>query len=218
MPDYPKASPMRYDEGSPEAHALNLVGDRWPLLVVRELIFAPKRFQRIRAGLPGISANVLSRRLAQLGAAGVIVHDEKQRFYALTEIGRELLPVIHELCRWAVAVPGHDLFRFISPTALMISMNAVLVPERARGREAIAGFDFGSEAFEVRLTGGKLQVIAVNCPETPFVLSGNGNGLAEGILGAVPLPELMAKGMVSVSGDVAAASEFLSLFNMRQAS
>lgn len=209
---------MRYDEGSPEAHALNLIGDRWALLVVRELIFAPKRFQKIRSGLPGISASVLSGRLAQLGATGIISHDEEKRFYALTEIGKDLLPVIHALCLWAVAAPGHDRSRFISPTALMISMNAVLVPDRARGCEAFAGFDFGSERFEVKLAKGKLQVIATNRLETPFVLSGNGNGLAEGILGAASLLELVAKGKVSVKGDVAAASAFLSLFNIKQSS
>ena len=66
MTDTEKISRLRYDEGCLGAHALNLIGDRWALLVVRELMFQPKRFQMIRAGLPGITASVLTQRLAQL--------------------------------------------------------------------------------------------------------------------------------------------------------
>src|SRR3546814_4770777 len=64
-----KTTSIRYDEGCLAAHALNLIGDRWALLVVRELMFAPKRFQMIRAGMPGITASVLTARLAQLRRA-----------------------------------------------------------------------------------------------------------------------------------------------------
>ena len=75
MTDTGKSSRLRYDEGCLGAHALNLVGDRWALLVVRELMFQPKRFQMIRAGLPGITASVLTQRLAQLVQAGVVPDD-----------------------------------------------------------------------------------------------------------------------------------------------
>ena len=72
-----ETSRIRYDEGCLAAHALNLIGDRWALLVVRELFFAPKRFQMIRAGLPGVTASVLTARLAQLREAGVLTHDAR---------------------------------------------------------------------------------------------------------------------------------------------
>ena len=88
---------LRYEEGCLGAHSLNLVGDRWALLVVRELMFAPKRFQMIRAGLPGITASVLTQRLAQLAQAGVVAHDAVLGTYALTEAGRALHPVLREL-------------------------------------------------------------------------------------------------------------------------
>ena len=111
---------LRYDEGCLAAHALNLIGDRWALLVVRELMFSAKRFQMIRAGLPGITASVLTGRLAQLVEVDVIEHDERLGVYSLTEAGQALLPVLESLCRWALLVPGHDPTRFISPSALMI--------------------------------------------------------------------------------------------------
>src|SRR3546814_7132827 len=72
-----KTTSIRYDEGCLAAHALNLIGDRWALLVVRELMFAPKRFQMIRAGMPGITASVLTARLAQLRRAAVIDRSEE---------------------------------------------------------------------------------------------------------------------------------------------
>jgi DNA-binding HxlR family transcriptional regulator len=94
MTDAGKISRLRYDEGCLGAHALNLIGDRWALLVVRELMFQPKRFQMIRAGLPGITASVLTQRLAQLVQAGVVSHDEVLGIYALTDQGRALHPVL----------------------------------------------------------------------------------------------------------------------------
>ena len=84
MTDTGKSSRLRYDEGCLGAHALNLVGDRWALLVVRELMFQPKRFQMIRAGLPGITASVLTQRLAQLVQAAVVAHDQVLGLYALS--------------------------------------------------------------------------------------------------------------------------------------
>ncbi|MDP0927152.1 winged helix-turn-helix transcriptional regulator [Paracoccus onubensis] len=209
-----KESRIRYDEGCLAAHALNLIGDRWALLVVRELMFAPKRFQMIRAGLPGVTASVLTGRLAQLAQAGVIDHDERLGVYSLTGAGHDLLPVLEALCRWALIVPGHDVSRFISPSALMISMRVNLIPALAWGREMLAGFDFGNEAFEMRLASGRLQTASVSKPDAPFVLRGNGNLMAAAVYGATPLPTLISQGMIEAAGDTAAAEDFLSLFRL----
>ena len=81
-----KPARLRYDEGCLAAHALNVIGDRWALLVVRELMFAAKRFQAIRAGLPGITASVLTQRLAQLAEAGVVVQNPALGFFHGAEL------------------------------------------------------------------------------------------------------------------------------------
>lgn len=214
MTERNEATRIRYDEGCLAAHALNLVGDRWALLVVRELMFAPKRFQMVRAGLPGITAGVLTGRLAQLQEAGVVAHDERLGIYSLTDMGRGLLPVLEALCRWALTVPGHDPSRFISPTALMISMGVNLMRDKAAGRTALAGFDFGKEAFEMRLADGCLSTTAVVRPATPFVLTGNGNGMAAAVYGTAPLSLLIAKGFIGAEGDVAAAQDFVDMFRL----
>ncbi len=209
-----KQSGIRYDEGCLAAHALNLVGDRWALLVVRELMFSAKRFQMIRAGLPGVTASVLTRRLAQLHEADVVEYDERLATYTLTDAGRGLLPVLESLCRWALMVPGHDPARFISPSALMISMGATLVRERAAWRDALAGFDFGNECFEARLHGDRLDKVAVARPESPFLLSGNGNALASAVYGKTPLKGLMRNKTIRADGDLEAAQAFVGLFEL----
>lgn len=205
---------LRYDEGCLAAHALNLIGDRWALLVVRELMFAPKRFQMIRAGLPGVTASVLTGRLAQLRQAGILTHDARLGVYTLSGSGRGLLPVLETLCQWALRIPGHDPSRFISPSALMISMAVMLRRDRAVGRDACGGFDFGNEVFEMRLTAGKVETRLVSQPDAPFVLCGSGNALAAAVYGKTPLHQMLAADVIALQGDADAAQAFVDLFEL----
>lgn len=210
-----KDSAIRYDEGCLAAHALNLVGDRWALLLVRELMFSAKRFQRLRAGLPGVTASVLTRRLAQLQEAHVVDYDPQLATYVLTDAGRRLLPVLESLCRWALMVPGHDPTRFISPSALMISMGVTLRREQSAGHDMLAGFDFGTEAFEMRIQRGRLNTISVAPPVAPFVLSGSGNALASAVYGKTPLKGLIRNKTIRAQGDLDAAQDFVGWFELR---
>lgn len=205
---------LRYDEGCLGAHALNFIGDRWALLVVRELMFAPKRFQMIRAGMPGITASVLTQRLAQLGQAGIVEHDAVLGIYALTGAGRALHPVLTELCRWALMMPGHDPSKFISISALMISISATVDPAAARGWAGRAGFLSGAEGFEVTITAeGLPQVRAAREPRGDFVLEGSGNNLAAAVYGPPP-NALAAKGLIALHGDPVAAQQFTGFFSL----
>ncbi|RDW13723.1 winged helix-turn-helix transcriptional regulator [Paracoccus thiocyanatus] len=214
MTDTGKISRPRYDEGCLGAHALNFIGDRWALLVVRELMFAPKRFQMIRAGLPGITASVLTQRLGQLVQAGVVAHDDALGLYALTDAGRALHPVLRELCRWALVMPGHDPTRFISISALMISISATVDRARAAGLPLRAGYVSGKEGFEVALSAQGMPLVrAARAPAGDFVLEGSGNALAAAIYG--PGPQALASaGLVGLRGDRAAAQQFSALFRL----
>jgi DNA-binding HxlR family transcriptional regulator len=204
---------LRYEEGCLAAHALNAVGDRWALLVARELMLKPKRFQAIRAGLPGISAAVLAQRLTQLAAAGVLTHDPDLGTYALTPSGRALRPVLIALCRWGAQHPGHDPRRFISPTALMLSMTASIDPARARRCGLVAGMSAGREAFTLRPDDrGELRVAPRLEADRRFTLAGDGNALARAVYGATPVAELLDAGVVGLEGDAAAAQAFVDLF------
>ena len=205
---------IRYDEGCLAAHALNLIGDRWALLVVRELYFAPKRFQMIRAGLPGVTASVLTARLAQLRDAGVLTHDARLGVYALTDGGRALMPVLEALCRWALIMPGHDHTRFISPSALMISMGVNLMRDQIGPGVAQAGFDFGSECFAMRVDNRLVTTQAADQPDAPFLLKGDGNAMAIAVYGPTPLDQLVAREVIAAEGDLAAAQDFVDMFRL----
>ncbi|MFU8865221.1 MAG: winged helix-turn-helix transcriptional regulator [Rhodobacterales bacterium] len=206
---------LRYDEGCLAAHALNLIGDRWALLVIRELMFTPKRFSLIRAGMPGITASVLTSRLSQMTEAGVLLHDDRLGLYELTAAGKAALPVLEALCHWALCVPGHDPTRFISPSALMISMGAMLRRDMDQSAEATVGFAFTSEAFTMQLGGQRVLTEAVRHSDAPVVLSGNGNQLAAAVYGPQPLTQLVAAGVVGVTGDIALGQAFVDRFRLQ---
>ena len=102
-----------YDDACGAAHALELVGDRWALLVIRELLLGPKRFSDLRAGLPGISANVLTQRLEDLEAKAIVVRRKlpppaSAWVYELTPWGLEAEEIVKVIGRWAARSPSHD--------------------------------------------------------------------------------------------------------------
>lgn len=210
-----ETSRIRYDEGCLAAHALNVIGDRWALLVARELMLVPKRFQALRAGMPGITAGVLTQRLTQLIEAGVVTHDPDLGVYGLTPSGLALHPVLMALCHWGSQHQGHDPRRFISPTALMLSMCAKIDRTAAAGQEVVAGIDMEREAFELRIAAdGSLEVTATRKPEGDFLLRGNGNTLARAVYGPEPLARLAEAGVIGLVGDAARAQGFVDLFSL----
>jgi DNA-binding HxlR family transcriptional regulator len=100
-PPYTGGVSRTYDDPCGLARALDVVGERWTLLMVRELLLGPKRFSELRRGLPGASQSVLTQRLDELQAAGLIRHPAgKRQAYELTQRGRELEPALVELARW----------------------------------------------------------------------------------------------------------------------
>lgn len=208
----------RYDEGCIAAAALDLVGDRWALLVVRELLITPKRFQAIRAGLPGVSAAVLSTRLVDLAEAGILTRHPTLGHYELTPTGQGLRPVILALAQWGAGLPSHDPTLPISPTSLMLSMTAMIDAAAAEGRYTLAGFDAGGERFTMRLDGtGQVRPRAVAGPvNAQFVLGGSGNALAAAVYGPRPVADLVASGSITLSGDPVEAQEFVDLFHLRR--
>jgi DNA-binding HxlR family transcriptional regulator len=120
-----------YGQYCPIAHALGLVGERWSLLVVRELLEGPKRYTDLVAGLPKIGTNILASRLKDLEAAGVI---EKRKLpppaastvYELTAYGNELRPVIRELARWGIRSLGPPPMGALEPGWLLPALDVAL--------------------------------------------------------------------------------------------
>jgi DNA-binding HxlR family transcriptional regulator len=123
----------RYDQYCPIAHSLELVGERWTLLVVRELLYGPKRYTDLVDNVPGIGTNTLAARLKELESAGIV---EKKKLpppwastvYELTPAGRELRPVLHELARFGARLMGPPPPDALEPGWLMHALDLALSP------------------------------------------------------------------------------------------
>src|SRR4028118_2183534 len=156
------AAKRRYEDACGAAHALDLVGERWALLVMRELMLGPKRFTDLRADLPGISANVLTQRLEGLEAAGVLTRRKlpppaSAQVYELTPWGYEAEPIFQVLGRWAARSPSHDPGLPLSSASLMLSFRTMFDPVRAEGFDARGGLQLGRESFAVRIADGRIE-------------------------------------------------------------
>jgi DNA-binding HxlR family transcriptional regulator len=137
----------RYDQYCPIAHSLGLVGERWTLLVVRELMHGPKRYTDLAEHLPGIGTNILADRLKELEAAGLVLKHKlpppaASTVYELTAAGRNLRPVLHELARFGARLMGPPPLDALSPGWLPDALDLALAPISPAG--AIA-FRIGDE-------------------------------------------------------------------------
>lgn len=203
-----------YHEGCLAAHALDLIGDRWALLIVRELMLGARRFADLRAGLPGVSANILTRRLEELEAAGVVrraarLAPARGLDYALTARGLDLWPVLRELCRWAGPSAAHDPSLFISPAALMLSMRAMC--DRGRAGHHNVGFVLGDEAFTVETAPGHYALRRGRPAGAALRFAGAANPMAVAVYGPMPLT-MAAAGLIGFEGDPVEGQRFIDLF------
>jgi len=156
------------------ARALDVVGERWALLVVRELLLGPKRFTDLRAGLPHVGPDVLSQRLRELEDTGVVQRGKLpppagSRVYELTERGRELEPVILGLGRWGSRAPLPAEPGELGIDALMLALKTLYDPVRADPLiDTSFELQLGDQRFEVRPTE---EGLAVERGEAPYALA-----------------------------------------------
>lgn len=210
-------SRRRYDDACGAAHALDLVGERWALLVIRELMLGPKRFGDLRADLPGISANVLTQRLEGLEAAGVLVRKRlpppaSAQVYELTLWGYEAEPIFQALGRWAARSPTHDPRLPLSAVSLLLSFRTMIDPRRARGLAAAIGLRLGRETYVARLRDGAIEAERGPAERADLILTGSPPAVAAAVYGGVPLAALEAEGALRIEGDRALAERFVTLF------
>ncbi|AXC48739.1 transcriptional regulator [Paracoccus suum] len=214
------AKPRRsYQQGCLAAHALDLIGDRWALLIVRELMLGPRRFRSLAANIAGIATNMLTARLEGLEAGGVISRQvlpppSGVAVYALTPAGHGLTPVMDALCRWGASMPGHDPRLPISPASLMLSMRAQLRRQAADALPMEAGFQLGEEGFVASIRDGRYEVVRADPPQRPLLLTGAPGAMAIAVYGPRPLAEMAAVGAISVTGDLAQAQRFVDQFSL----
>ena len=210
-------SRRRYEDGCGTAHALELIGERWALLVMRELMLGPKRFSDIRADLPGISANTLTQRLEGLEKAGIVVREKlpppaSGQVYGLSEWGHQLLPVMGALGRWAVRSPDHDPSQHFSAVSLLLSFMAMNQPAITAAFEARIGFRLGRENYVLTAKDGAIRAVRGEPAGTDVTFEGTPGAVAAAVYGGVPLAELEAAGALRIDGDRSVAERFITLF------
>jgi DNA-binding HxlR family transcriptional regulator len=214
------AGKRNYDDSCGIARALDLVGERWALLVVRELAHGPKRFTDLRTGLPGISADVLTQRLRDLQTAGIVSRGRlappaAARVYALTEWGAELEPVLLALGRFGSRAPLPSEPPPLSvDAAVMMLETTYRLPDQARAAGGAARYQLvlGDESFELEAGGERLRARR-GAPRDPAVtLMTDTRTLVSVLFAGQPLDDAIAQGALRVEGDRTAAEGLLSMF------
>jgi DNA-binding HxlR family transcriptional regulator len=207
----------RYDDACAATHGMDIVGERWALPVMRELMLGPRRFGELKSSLRGISANVLTQRLEGLEAAGVVRRVKlpppaSVQVYELTPWGYEAGPIFQVLGRWAVKSPGHDPTRPFSPVSLMLAFRTMGSAERATGIDATIVFRIGEDRFSLRIIDGRIEPKRGEPDKADLVLAGASTSIAAAAFGGVPIEALEADGQLQVEGDRALAARFVTLF------
>lgn len=204
-----------YHDSCGLAQALDLVGERWALLVVRELVFGPKRFTDLRTGLPGISPNVLSQRLDELEQIGVV---RKVRLpapvsasvYDLTDWGRELDESMMVLGRWAARSPSFDSSGAFSADSMMMSLRTMFQPAEAHDLSVTIDLRFGDDLFHAAIGGGRISAERGGADSPDATVETDPKTLAQVVYEGVDPDEAGVK----ISGDASAFERFRGAFTM----
>ena len=205
-----------YDDACGTALALELVGERWSLLIVRELMFGPRRFGELRAGLTGISANVLTQRLAGMEAVGILARRKlpppaSVQVYELTALGYSAEVAIQELGRWAAQSPLHDPTLPFSAASAMLSFRTMIDRSRSGAFGASVAFRFGPETFRAVVDESGI-VVRRGDPVGDVLFETDPATLASVVYGGRPIADAEAAGVLTVTGDRALAETFVTLF------
>jgi DNA-binding HxlR family transcriptional regulator len=205
-----------YGDSCGIARSLDAVGERWALVVVRELLLGPKRFTDLRTGLPRIGPDMLSARLRELEDAGLVAQRRlappaARTVYELTARGRELEPVLHALGKWGSrqTLPAEP--PPLSPDAAMVAMQTMFEPDPAVGPSVIALWLDGHE-FSVRADADQLVATAGSGPPAAATVETDPATLAAVLWHGLDLDRAVTEGRLTISGDQCAARSLLNRY------
>jgi DNA-binding HxlR family transcriptional regulator len=209
----------RFDQYCPIANALSIVGERWALLIVRELLKGPRRYTDLSAGLPGIGTKILATRLRELEDGGVVARRKlpppaASTVYELTEYGLGLEEVIHAIARWgarSLGLPKRD--DDVDPEWGLSAFPALLYPERARGLTKTFVVRIDDDAFTVRLVDGRLRVEVGAIAEADLEIATDMATFFQLASGDLPPHEALDAGCVQIDGDPDALDRFFRVFS-----
>ena len=211
-------SKRSYNQYCAIAHALDIIGERWTLLVVREMIMGPRRFTDLMLGLPGIGTNLMASRLKQLEASGIVFRQTlhppaASSVYALTDLGYGLEPVIANLHRWGSRTqppPGPDTqFR---ATWSALAMKLSFDPEAALDLNETYEFRVDDEVFHAEVRDGALKSVRAPAQSPDVVISTDGATFASIVMGRATFRDAVDSGAATVDGDCEALRRCAAVF------
>ncbi len=200
------------------ARALEIVGERWGLLIVRDLLVGPKRFTDLHHGLPGIPTNVLTARLKELEQAGVVRRKLAPRpgsvSYELTEYGQELKDAVVALGRWGAKSLGEPQ-RGETATAdsLIMALQTTFHPHAARGIHASYELRFGPLVIHAHIKNGALQTGSGPLSNADLTIE-TGPAIKALMAGEVSAAEALAKKIVRIKGNRKLLDRFAEVFRI----
>lgn len=205
-----------YEDACGTALALEFLGERWSLLIVRELMLGPRRFGELKADLMGISANVLTQRLESLERAGILTRRKlpppaNVQVYELTQWGYESEPIFQTMGRWATRSPLHDPTLPLSPVSAMLSLRTMIKPDRPELKMTV-GFRFPGASFVGRLDADDLAIEPGETDDADVVFETDPTRFVSLIYGKWPFEESEAEGRLRLTGDRVLAQKFVDLF------
>jgi DNA-binding HxlR family transcriptional regulator len=215
-------SKRTYGDACGIARALDVLGERWALMIVRELLLGPKRFTDLRTGLPHLSADVLAQRLRHLEAAGVLNRrtlppPAPAKIYELTASGRALEPALVELGRWGGAyAPPPEGGCGMSLDSHVLSLQTLFDPELAAGFSASVQLEIDGQEFRAVVDEGALDIGRGTVDEPDATIRTDPRTLIDVLHGHRELSAVLSAGDMEISGDDAIAARFLSLAPLPQ--
>ena len=207
-----------YGEACAAAHALDLVGERWSLLVVRELLFGPKRFTDLREGMAHASPNVLAQRLRDLEAVGIVRRRKlgppaRSWVYELTDWGRELEPVVLALGRWGARSPFRPDGAF-SVDSVVMAVKAIFDPQAAGDLKASYELRIDEDRFSISVDDGRLDITRADSEDAEVVIDTDMQTFASLLTKQQSLNAAIRAGTVTVTGDKGAVARLIDALRM----
>lgn len=204
------------------ARGLDLIGDRWTLLLVRDLMLGPKRYKDLLEGMPGMGTNLLAARLRDLEGIGVLERavlppPAGSNVYQLTERGHGLWPVVTAIGRWGAQflgpVQGDDI---VLPSAYFVAMRSVFRADLARSVSNTIEIRIGRHVYEVRVDGGECTTREAQATDPDAVLTMDVQTLNAVLFGHIDPDDAISTGQVQLDGDPHSLRQLVTLFPFGQ--
>jgi len=200
------------------ARFLDLLGSRWTLLIVRDLLARPRRFKELLASAPSMGPNLLTVRLRDLGHEGIVKKvspTNEAEHYELTKKGHGLEPVIHEIVRWSLKhiEVDPDSPGVSRPDLLVVALRALFDPDRAPDVTENYEFRVDDVVFHLNMSKGKLETEFGRCPDAAFTLETSAAVLDQLGTGIIDIETALERGLATVVGDEAAFERFATTFS-----